>query len=162
MLFVLVEGSDDERFLKHYYSDPSVKIIQYSNMPKKDLKAYIQSINVMPEYDYIIITDSDGAEIETKKKKFVERHPWCDIEKIFVSKQEIESWYLAGFSQENAEKYKMKYIHCTDDISKEKFRSMVPKAFDPVSFQVEILKYFDAILAQKRNQSFRIFCSNEK
>ena len=79
--------------------------------------------------------------------------------KVFVSKREIESWYLAGFSQDNAEKYKVKFIYCTDDISKEKFRSMVPKDFNPVSFQVEILKSFDTVLATMRNRSFNIFCT---
>jgi len=159
MFFVFVEGSDDERFFKHYYSDPTVKIVQYSHMTNKELTAYINSVNALPESDYIIITDSDGAEIEAKKRKFVEKHPCCEGSKVFVSKYEIESWYLAGFSQENTEKHKVKYIYCTDDISKEKFRSMIPKTFNPVSFQVEILKSFDTALAVQRNRSFYIFCT---
>ena len=159
MLFVFVEGSDDERFFTHYYSDPTVKIVQYAHMSNKEIKGYINSINAMPECDYIFIADSDGAEIETKKQRFVERHPCCEANKVFVSKQEIESWYLAGFSQENADKYKVKFIYYTDDISKEKFRSMVPKNFNPVSFQVEILKSFDSALAALRNRSFCIFHS---
>ena len=159
MLFVFVEGSDDERFFRHYYSDSTVKIVQYAHMSNKDLTAYLNSINAMQESDYIIITDSDGAEIEAKRKKFIEKHPCCEATKVFVSKREIESWYLAGFSQGNAEKYKVKFIYCTDDISKEKFRSMVPKDFNPVSFQVEILKSFDTVLATMRNRSFNIFCT---
>ena len=106
MLFVFVEGSDDERFFRHYYSDSTVKIVQYAHMSNKDLTAYLNSINAMQESDYIIITDSDGAEIEAKRKKFIEKHPCCEATKVFVSKREIESWYLAGFSQDNAEKYR--------------------------------------------------------
>lgn len=43
MLFVFVEGSDDERFFSHYFRnrEKDVKVVQYACMSKKELSNYI-------------------------------------------------------------------------------------------------------------------------
>ena len=157
MLFVFVEGSDDERFFKHYYRSSNVKIIQYARMSNKEFTNYVNTIKI--NNDYIVITDSDGATEDEKKKIFVEKHPCCEYSKVYVARWEIESWYLAGWSSKEAEKYKVKYIYNTNQVSKEKFRSLTPKNFDSVSFQMEILKTFDCSLAISRNTSFSTFAT---
>ena len=54
-------------------------------------------------------------------------------------------------------KYKIKYLPRTDDVSKEKFDSMLPKNQTHISFQREILNNFDSECAKNRNYSFEIF-----
>lgn len=158
-LYVFVEGSDDERFFRYYFSKKNVKIIQYANMSHKDFANLVRTISYTSNVDYIILTDADGASIDEKKGKFTEKRPTCDCSKVFISQYEIESWYIAGFNSIDCAKYKIKYIDCTDSVSKEKFETIIPKGFTPVSFKIEILKCFDLESAKKRNTSFRLFAN---
>lgn len=158
-LFIFVEGSDDERFFRHYYSGRNVKMVQYANMPSKEFSSYIQTITHMNAADYIIVADSDGASIDDKKRKIIEKHPICNISKVFISQREIESWYIAGLNRCDSAKYRVKYIFCTDNISKEKFDLLIPKGYTPTSFKVEILKFYDFEEAKYRNASFKIFAN---
>lgn len=162
VLYVFVEGSDDERFFRFYFSTENVKIIQYARMTHKDFTKFLHSISHMKNADYIIIADADGASIDAKKEKVSEKHPVCDTSKVFISQHEIESWYIAGLNSNDSAKYKVKYINCTDSISKEKFETLIPKNFSPVSFKVEILKCFDLQAAINRNTSFGIFANRKR
>lgn len=160
-LYVFVEGSDDERFFRYYFSKKNVKIIQYANMPHKDFANLVQTISHTKNADYIIVADADGASINEKKDKVTEKRPTCDTSKVFISQYEIESWYIAGLNISDSAKYKVKYISCTDSISKEKFKTLIPKGYTSVSFKVEILKCFDLESAKSRNTSFGIFAGTK-
>ena len=158
MLFVFVEGSDDRRFFKHYYKSQEVNIIPYKTMPNKKIASYINSAKAL-KGDYLFFADADGATIEHKMEKVAQKYPMVDKSKIIIVQQEIESWYLAGLDKTNCTKYKIKYLERTDEVSKEKFDSMIPKKLDHASFQMEILKHFDKTCAKNRNYSFDTFTS---
>ena len=158
MLFVFVEGSDDRRFFNHYYESQKVNIIPYKPMTNKKITAYINSANALKS-DYLFFADADGATIEHKTEKVAQKYPMVDRSKIRIVQREIESWYLAGLNKTNCTKYKIKYLERTDEVSKEKFDSMIPKKLDHTSFQIEILKYFDKECAKSRNYSFDSFTS---
>lgn len=161
-LFIFVEGSDDERFFRHFFPEKNVKIIQYAHMSHQDFRKMIQSTCYIDNADYIVITDADGATVEDKKNKFVDRHPHCDRNKLFVSQREIESWYLAGLNREETLKRKIKYIPNTNEVSKEQFEQLVPKGYSLIHFKREILEIYDFCEARKRNESFNQFYTSNK
>lgn len=156
-LYIFVEGSDDERFFKSYYDPAKIKIIPYANMPTKDITNYLKSIQSMNNSDYLFFADADGASIDDKTEIISKKYPLCEREKIRIVQWEIESWYLAGLDSLNCAKYKIKYLPHTNDVSKEKFISMLPKGHTRVTFQIEILKCFNQEEAKNRNYSFRVF-----
>lgn len=156
MLFIFVEGNDDKRFFEAYYKFEKVTFIPYKCLSNKVIKGYIDSFGEMGA-DYLFFTDADGATIEAKLEKAIKKYPMCDKTKIRIVQREIESWYLAGLDQANCTKYKVKYLPKTDDVSKEKFDSMIPKGYTHITFQIEILKHFDKECAKIRNLSFSRF-----
>lgn len=159
MLFIFVEGRDDKRFFESYYKPEKVIFVEYKTMSNKEIQAYINSFSRITTADYLFFADADGASIKDKLDKTAKKYPMCDKSKIRIVQREIESWYLAGLNQTICAKYKVKYIPRTDDVSKEKFNSMVPKGHNHTSFQVEILKHFDKECAKSRNYSFESFAS---
>ena len=158
MLFVFVEGSDDRRFFNHYYGSQEVNIIPYKPMTNKKIASYINSATALKS-DYLFFADADGATVEHKIENVAQKYPMVDKTKIRIVQREIESWYLAGFDKTNCAKYRIKYLERTDEVSKEKFDSMIPKKLDHTSFQIEILKYYDKECAKSRNFSFDNFAS---
>lgn len=159
-LFVFVEGSDDERFFRWYFEERNVKIIPYASMQKKEITGIIKSL----EYrgiDYIFTADADGASIEEKTDKIVEKYG-VDSQAVSIVQYEIESWYLAGIDEEETKKYKIRYYSNTDDITKEKFNSMIPKRYTSISFKIDILKKFKVGVAKERNKTFCSFSQNNK
>ena len=161
LLFLLVEGDDDKRFLEAYYHskcrDTEIRIIKYASWSPKDISNLIRSFPNFRNADYLFFADADGATIGHKIDVIKKRYPVCDESKIRIVQHEIESWYIAGLSQSMCTKYKVKYVSHTDDLSKEKFDSMIPRGYTHISFQVEILKRYDVELAKSRNISFRSF-----
>lgn len=157
-LFVFVEGNDDERFFNRYFQNAGInfKIIQYASMSKKEFTNYLKSVS---DKNYIIQVDADGVSIEKRKEKFATRHPVCDISKIFITQQEIESWYIAGLKEDFLEKYKIKCLNNTDNLSKEGFEILIPRKYNLLNFKIEALKFFDQETAKRRNTSFRIFAT---
>ena len=114
---------------------------------------------VLSAIGFSAINPADGATVEHKIEKVAQKYPMVDKSKIRIVQREIESWYLAGLDKINCTKYKIKYLERTDEVSKEKFDSMIPKKLDHTSFQIEILKYFDKECAKSRNYSFDSFAS---
>lgn len=157
--YILVEGSDDVRFFSSYYSGKSVKIIAYKSMTNKEISSLINSIKKQYDSDYLFFADADGATVDAKINIISNKYPACEKSKIRIVQREIESWYLAGLNESACIKYRVKYIPHTDEISKEKFDSMIPKAHTHISFQLEILSQYDKEGAKGRNRSFRAFSS---
>ena len=126
MFFVFVEGVDDERFFKSYFSNryADLVIIQYANLQKDKIIKFIKSIQSTPDSDYIFLGDEDGETIEGKTEKIMQCYSSLEREKIYIVQFEIESWYYAGLSPENHKKLKLKkYEFHTNSLTKEKFNS---------------------------------------
>ena len=163
-LFLWVEGNDDERFFKRAiipklqekYDD--VRIIKYATMKKEKIDNYINSINSM-KADYIYFADINKSPcITAKKEKIRQERKYIDISKIIIVIREIESWYLAGLNTKACDHLKINNIGNTDNTTKEKFNTLVPKKFTSrIDFMLEILKIFSLKEAKHKNKSFKYF-----
>ncbi len=165
MLYIFVEGDDDERFferiiipiLEKRYS--IITIVKYAQMQPKKRRNFINSITAM-NADYIFVADINNSPCVTKKKETI-REMICNIDenKIIVVTKEIESWYLGGMDSTFQEEYGLGDFLNTDDITKERFNKAIPpKIFESrIDFMVEILNRFSLDSAKRKNKSFRYF-----
>ena len=102
LLFIWVEGDDDERFFnkvlvpKFLRKYSGVKIIKYATMKREKVYNFIKSIKAMGA-DYIYLTDINNSPcITAKKEETHSKYKNIDNDKMIVVIKEIESWYLAG------------------------------------------------------------------
>ena len=166
ILFILLEGDDDERFFenvkplfqKRY---PWIKPWKYSQKPRKHEKTvnFINSINSM-KADYIYVRDlNDAPCITAKKEKITRELDHIVIEdKILVVVKEIESWYLAGLDEKALKKLGIrKRIRTTDNVTKEEFNQLIPKNMPRIEFMRKILESYNVEIAKERNGSFGYF-----
>lgn len=159
-LVLFVEGEDDKRFFTSFFNnDPKIKYYEYSRKKNQDVRKYIQTIKKMPNFDYLYIADSDGKSCDERKNSIVEKVNICEKEKIIVVCYEIESWYLAGLSEDDKKKMKIKKdFKETNNLTKEYFQSLVPLQFtSEIDFMIEILKIYKKEIAIKNNLSFDTF-----
>jgi hypothetical protein len=162
-LFIFVEGEDDKRFFE-YIIKPLINPIYntiitiYAEKKREALKKYIKSIQ--KHHDYVFIADINTSPcITAKKQKLLEEYNFLDENKTILVRHEIESWYLAGLSDENSKKFKIRPFKNTDKLTKEVFNKLMKKArFDSrIDFMVEILNHFSIETAIKKNKTFRYF-----
>ena len=163
-LFLWVEGNDDERFferaiipkIKEKYN--TVQIIKYATMKREKTDNFIKSIEAMGA-DYIYFADINNSHsIMDKKEKIQLMHKYIDPNKIIIVIKEIESWYLAGLNNKACNQLKIDNIETTDNITKEKFNTLIPKKFTSrIDFMLEILKIFSIKEAKLKNKSFKYF-----
>ncbi len=158
MLYVFIEGNDDERFITWYFDKLCIEIkpIKYAGKTSQYVNKFINSINAMPDSDYVFLVDSDTKPLEERKKDTISKYNMCSIEKVYVVETEIESWYLAGLDDCSSRKLNIKSINNTDNITKEKFYSLF-KNFCKVSTLLLILKFYDISVAKSKNTTFNIF-----
>lgn len=160
-MYIFVEGDRDENFIYKIFGNliESIfgyyKIVTYSNMKKKKIKEYIQTIKRMNSSEYLFIADQDGN--KRKKDKLLAEYPFLDSDKIFISVYEIESWIAAGISDKLMKKYKIKNFTNSELITKEKFNSIKPNELYTNEFIAYILEEFDILKAIERNNSFNTF-----
>lgn len=163
VLYIFVEGDDDERFfreillptLKKKYND--VKIIKYAQKPKKFefIEKFIRSIISMGG-DYIYVTDINDSPCITAKKQEIQNNlRYINGNKILVVIKEIESWYLAGLDRNSAKRLGIKQIPTTtENVTKEQFINLVPRKFHSrIDFMREILENFSIKTAKEKNKS---------
>lgn len=166
ILYVFVEGNDDEKFFQKIFlsklrkKNDDVKIIQYAQKPRKFeyIGKFVKSIQSMGA-DYIYTTDIDNSQCVTAKKQEAQnnlRNVECD--KIIVVIKEIESWYLAGLSDTECRSFQMRTFSVTDDITKEQFDRLRSNKFaSRIDFMSEILKKYSIKIAKQKNKSFRYY-----
>lgn len=163
-LFIWVEGPNDERFFERIIKPKLrekydlVQVVTYKNMKKEKVVNFFKSIKSM-NADYIYTTDINTAPCITAKKQEI-RNELKNIgnDKISVVIKEIESWYLAGLNDIDAEKFKIPPFKTTDDITKERFDNLIPKNLDSrLNFMLEILENFSVEKARQKNKSFEYF-----
>lgn len=162
MLFIFLEGDDDERFfdriIKPMYERiyNCVELVKYSEMKKQKVNNFLQSIKAM-RAEYLFVLDLDESPCVTGKKKRIASKfaKLSEDHRILIVCKEIESWYLAGLNDEGCRQIGIqKRFDNTDRISKEQFNGMMPRKFaSRVDFMQEIMKVFDRETALTRNTS---------
>ena len=164
-LFILVEGSDDERLIRHIYQTSLrdryqwIKFYQYSQRKPKQIRAFIRSIRSL-NADYLFFSDIDLEPcITSKKEKLAKKYQGLNPQRTQIVVIEIESWYMAGIDYSSSEKLNLsKLPDQTNKLTKEKFDDLIPKRFDSrIDFMKEILKYFSFDRAKDANASFNYF-----
>ena len=164
MLFILIEGNDDEYFfdraIKPLLAETyeSILLWQYAQKPPEKIRQLVRSIKRM-KADYIFVGDIDDLPcVMAKKEQILAKKLNVDDEKIMIVVKEIESWYLAGLNDKNAQDLTRTTFVTTDALTKENFNSLMYPAFDSrVDFMQEILNRFSVGEAENRNVSFRYF-----
>ena len=164
-MHVLVEGHDDREFfnvvirpiLREQYDH--VQIWEYAGATIEKRISYLRSAQAM-NADYLFVTDSNASPCVTARKGYlVERHRnMVDPVRTIVVRREIESWYVAGISDEAYQELGLASLPHTDDITKEQFEQLIPQSFvSVVDFMSEILKKFSIETAKRKNKSFQYF-----
>jgi hypothetical protein len=154
-LYIFVEGTDDERFVKQIFKPllssayHHIKIIRYAQLSPREVVKFVRTIKNQPDSEYLFMCDMDARGdlsicITQRKRKEQARFNYClDKDKIIVVKEEIESWYLAGITLENQQRFNIKPFINTETVTKEKFEKMIPKNFTSTNdFMIEVLKGF--------------------
>lgn len=167
MLYLFIEGDDDERFfqiiikpiLEKYYD--SIVLWKYAKETKKKINNFLKSIKAMNN-DYLFFTDINHSPCVTATKQgklSILKHIKPD--RIIVVIKEIESWYFAGLNIEGLKILGINHKNIpdiTDNLTKEQFNRLIPDKFDSrIDFMQEILKYFSLRTAKQKNKSFGYF-----
>ncbi len=160
-LYVLLEGSDDDRFFNYVFKPELSKIYnkivkyQYAQRSKKNVDRLMHTLK-HSGYEYVVFSDFDRAQCVTASKEALQKRiPVKDAARIAVAKMEVESWYLAGLDHSSTRKLHIPFYANTEDISKEQFETNRPKDSLRIPFMIEVLKLFDIDTAKKQNHSFR-------
>lgn len=164
VLYILIEGDDDERFFQRIITPmfeakyDSVRLWKYAQQTKRKFDSFLRSIKAM-EAEYLYATDINLAPCVTaKKEKIQDKFNDIDKDKIIVVIKEIESWYLAGLDAENSKNLGVYPLSSVSNLIKEQFDDSIPKRFESrIDFMQEILKYFQIEIAKQKNKSFRYF-----
>lgn len=163
MLYVFVEGPDDEAYFRETFSRfwDVYKIIRYADMKNEKINNFIKSINCIPDSDYMFFGDSDGMEINDKRQLLMSQFSNLSAEKTIIVQYEIESWYYAGIDEFTYKKLKMKhYVFKTDSLTKEQFYSKLARPSDRKYVMAKILTEYSLDLAITRNNSLNLFGSS--
>ncbi len=168
--YIFVEGAIDKLFIEKLFCDKlsllgkNNFIIEYSKKEKKKIKAFITSIDKMENAEYIFLADQDGR--QDKKQKILNKYPFLDERKVFISIYEIESWIISGISQRLQKKYKIKSLgNDTSKITKEIFEKLIPKSVDKfefIAFLIDDYNIDSAILLNKSLNIFYNYLKNKK
>ena len=164
MLYIFVEGNDDERFfsaivvprLKKEYL--KVEVIKYAQWKKEKVSSFISSIRTLG-FHYIFTADLDNFSTLGEKKRFLkERFSDLNTDLAEIVIKEIESWYYAGLDLDFAYQKQLKVLDSTDNLFKEEFNLLYHGKFKSrIDFMSELLKNFDHNSARQRNASYRYF-----
>lgn len=168
VLYFFIEGPDDERFFKSVIQPlvegqfNFVKYISYAGAQKTNIQNLIRALDYQPNNKYLFICDMDARGDDTycitkrKDKEYTAFGSNMDKNRIFVVKEEIESWYYAGIPDDDLQKMKMPSITNTERLTKEDFEKLVPKDFtSKKDFMIELLKNYSIETARQQNPSFR-------
>ena len=164
-MYLFVEGPDDERYFSKVFGGiwSDLIFIRYAGWTNTKINSFIRSISCTPKSNYIFIGDADGKAIEQKTQDLIAKYTHLEASKVAIVQYEIESWYYAGVNEMLHKKIGMKrYMYCTDQITKEKFNSNLPKKKDRKYVMSLILSSYELEIAVKRNTSLSIFDKNIK
>jgi len=162
-MWILVEGKDDSRFanailrpiLEGKYDH--IDTWEYAQQTSKKTAGFLKALASM-QADYLFLADINSSPCVTAKKEVLANkyQPGGRPLDIVVVIKEIESWYVAGLSDEACRELDIVPLSHTDDVTKEQFREVMPKRFNDsvVDFMTEVLTSFDVDIARDKNRSF--------
>lgn len=163
LLFIFVEGNDDERFFERIIKPElekkytTVRFYKYGEVPYKKRSNFLRSIKAMGA-DYIYVRDINDLPCVTATKQDEKDNLGnIDEAKIMVVIKEIESWYLAGLTDQNAQRFKITPFKNTDNVTKEQFNKLIPQKFARIDFMIEVLNGFSLEIAKQKNRSIKYF-----
>lgn len=167
MLFIFVEGPDDSRFFNRVIQPAlknrcsQIRIIEYATLPKKKVAGFLKTIKKL-KADLFFVADINAAPCVTKRKEVLLKKytRYLNPDKIIVVIHEIESWYVAGLSDEMMREMTNKTFKNTSTLTKAEFDNRMPKKFNSrINYMQEILNHFSIDIASKgsRNKSFKYF-----
>lgn len=172
-LYVFLEGPDDERFFNAVIRPllaaeiDFFKIIMYSTKTSSVIQSILKTVKAQTNLKYLFFCDHDTQGdsslcITKRKEKICEKYgQQPELTRIFVVREEVESWYLAGITAVNKQKFKLPTFTTTDHITKEDFLAMMPKQFTSSNdFMIEVLKEYSLqyAVSEATNTSLRYFC----
>lgn len=160
MLFIFIEGPDDERFFSKVFATyfKEARFVQYSGLTTSKVNQFINSIKYNQESEYLFFTDADGKTIQEKRKAAINKFSALDEKRVFIVQFEIESWYYSGVDASFCREYKLEhYVSRTDSFTKEDFEKRLPNHSERIYIMTQILSSFSIPLATQRNNSFSIF-----
>ncbi len=161
-IYVLVEGDDDERFVRAVVEPllseryDAVEVVQYAQKPRRFLRGVLGSIGKMGA-DYLYLADRDEFPcVSAKKASIVEGLELLDPSRVFVAVTVIEGWYLAGITEEHCRRLGLLVRRHTDSVTEGWFTDHFPHRFaSRIDLLVEMLKCFDLDTATAKNRSFK-------
>ena len=165
LLYIFVEGPDDERFFKACFKGlgDNLKVISYANKKPDYVTKYINSLLSIKskgnDVDYLLFSDADGKTIDEKKEYVSSKYAIYDKNQIHIVQYEIESWYAAGMTEVLKRKLSFKDRHwvSTDCITKEDFCHCIDSKSTKLFCMIEILKNYSVATAKTKNKSFSDF-----
>jgi hypothetical protein len=169
-LHILVEGDQDDSFVQKVVKPwllnkgkyNNVETFAYANRKKEITENYVKTIKEKQE-DILCLTDSTHASCISGRIDDLINNGIGTFERkaIIVVVKEIESWYLAGVDNQCCRRIHIPYFERTEQIKKEEFHSIIAKSkYKPKpACRLEMLKYFNIVLASQRNISFYRFYS---
>lgn len=169
-LYIIVEGDDDLRFFKddkvkralsdNYSRYARLHVIKFVHRNADSRKSLFDTIKGTSS-DYIFVRDNDGATcVSSRKEEIVSRFGELalDRRRILIVKKEIESWYIAGVTNEFCRRNRISPEDDTEQFGKRKFDNLIPRdCRSRISFMVDIMKTFSFDDAARRNSSFAYF-----
>ena len=180
ILFIFVEGPDDEKFIHAFIRDNkclndqyrTIKCIRYSEgWNASKINKYIEKSIMKLGHDYIFLADADfEGEVSCfpqRKKKLVKTYKLPDIKKVWIVILEIESWFLAGFDEAFCKKEKLDFKLNTERVTKEIFdkidRNKKKKSHNQlIDFLIRKKTNFSYQEVDKRNKSLARFHNHFK
>ena len=167
--FVFVEGNTDKEFVNNILSvlflekkSIILQPIPYQRRKNDTINKIVKTAQHSNKLNYFLLSDLDSHTypcITSRKNRRKEEYRALDYNKIFIVKEEIESWYVAGVDTQLEQFNGLNIPDNTDNLSKEDVDAIIDNSsFDSsIEFLNEILKNFNFDLAYKRNTSFRYF-----
>lgn len=160
MLYIFVEGFDDEDYFKKIFGAfwGEHKIIQYAQKPKNKVENFIKSIKCMPDSDYLFFADEDGKGVQSRRCEIASTYCELDSQKIIIVQYEIESWYYAGISLDICKKLKIAHYQFDSNVlTKEQLYNKFLRQSDRKYIMAEMLNSYSLDLAVTRNTTLNSF-----
>lgn len=164
MLYVFVEGPDDERYFRKIYGGffqekfGGFQPVLYAGWTSKKINGFLNTISHTQGWEYIFFGDADGKGLEQRRADLAGKYISLSGERIFIVQYEIESWYYAGVDETSCGEMKLKrYEYRTDTLTKEDLYKKFPSRADRIAIMQEMLNRYSISLAVQRNYSFQIF-----